>query len=240
VARQRHHLLEGVVTISVRRLQLPKQHWERKFPWVYVSTKLASAGVISFLKAPLMHPRCSLCAIRCRASPLPLLVLLCLRCVSFCSVVALVPPAWLMVLSLLFAVVVVWSSPVTDVVLGSTSGGRRRECDAPRRCCVGSSERVVFWWTPVPPRLHLLSWRHCDIAPFFARLRCWVWWRVLSFFVHRVGCNHFLRGYLCRVVLYPPYFRPPFFSMKRHVKSCSRKNLFNYEYVIVIFIVLQN
>jgi hypothetical protein len=223
VARQRHHLLEGVVTISARQLQLPEQHRERKFPWVYVSTELASAGVISFLKAPLMHPRCSLCAIRRRAPPLPLLVLLCPRCVSFCSVVALVPPAWLMVLSSLFAVVIVWPSPVTDVALGSTSGGRRRECDAPSRM-LRSSDCVVFRWTPVPPRLHLLSWRHCDVAPSLARLGCVVGRGggcFLSSFVVFVVTTFSVVSLSCCVV--SAVLSATLLLNEIHVKSCSRK-----------------
>jgi hypothetical protein len=93
-----------------RRRRLLGQVSERKFLRVVISTWLESAGVISFWKATLLHPPRPLS----QAPPL------------------LWSSRW-MVLPELFAVVVAWLSPATDVVLGSTSGSYCQACDVPSR-----------------------------------------------------------------------------------------------------------
>jgi hypothetical protein len=81
----------------------------------------------------------------------------------------------MLVLPKLFAVIVAWSSLVTDVALGSTSGGCCRVCDAPSRmlCRVGLGGRLVVSLGGLLPRLHLLSWVLCVVAT--CRAGCVVW-----------------------------------------------------------------
>jgi hypothetical protein len=134
--------------------------WERKFSWVAVSTLLASEGIISFLKAPLLHPPPG--AVRCCTPPPFAGVLLCellLRC-------CFGPPNSDAGVAVLVGVVVARSSSVTDVVFGSTSSSRCRACDAPSRmlCRVGLGGRLGrLSVASSPPRLHLLSWLHCVV-----------------------------------------------------------------------------
>jgi hypothetical protein len=122
-----------------RQRRLPEQALERKFLWVSVSTWLASASVIPFKKASLMHPPCSTRPNRGRAPRVPLdssRELMLYRRFG--------PPSLDVGVPLLFAVVVAWPPLATDAVLGSTSGSCCRVCDAPSRmlCRVGFGDRL--------------------------------------------------------------------------------------------------
>jgi hypothetical protein len=145
-----YYLFGGVVFSPLCRRRLPGQVRERKFLWVAVSTLLASEGVISFLKAPLLHPLP--CAVRGRAS-----LESCLR--ELCSVVALVLPTQMLVLPLLLA------SSLLDRPRSPTSRlapprAVTAECVMPSRGCFAvwaSAAASVAFLVSSSPRPHLLS-----------------------------------------------------------------------------------
>jgi hypothetical protein len=81
------------------------------------------------------------------------------------------PPSSDVGVAVVFVAVVAWSSSVTDVVLGSTSGSCCRACDAPSRmlCRVGFGGRLGrLSVVSLPSRLHLLSWLHRVVATYRA------------------------------------------------------------------------